>query len=53
MYKTIKISAGPGGFGGPLIITPTEEKKKIVYITGGSIPEIAIKIAELSFSNDK
>ena len=24
MYKTIKISAGEGGWGGPLTITPTE-----------------------------
>lgn len=48
MYKTIKISAGPGGFGGPLVLTPTENRNKIVFITGGSIPEIAIKMAELS-----
>jgi len=41
MYKTIKISAGPGGFGGPLVLTPTENRNKIVFITGGSIPEIA------------
>ncbi|MGL5311835.1 MAG: PTS glucitol/sorbitol transporter subunit IIB [Peptostreptococcaceae bacterium] len=44
----IKVSAGPGGFGGPLIIKQTEKKNKLVYITGGSTPEIAIKIAELT-----
>lgn len=48
MYKTIKISAGPGGFGGPLIVTPTKEKNKILYVTGGALPDIAAKIAELS-----
>lgn len=44
----IKINAGPGGFGGPLIIKPTEKKNKLIYITGGSTPDIAIKIAELT-----
>lgn len=48
MYKTIKISAGSGGYGGPLVLTPTKEKNKIFYVTGGSLPEIAVKIAELS-----
>lgn len=44
----IKVSAGPGGFGGPLIIRSTEKKTKLVYITGGGIPDIAVKIAELT-----
>lgn len=44
----IKINAGPGGFGGPLILKPTEKKNKLVYITGGSTPDIAIKIADLT-----
>ena len=34
MYKTIKISAGEGGWGGPLTITPTE-KCQIAELTGG------------------
>lgn len=48
MNKTVKVSAGQGGFGGPLIIKATEKKNKLIYITGGSTPEIAVEIAELT-----
>jgi glucitol/sorbitol PTS system EIIB component len=48
IYKPIKISQGSSGFGGPLKVTPTEEKNKVVYITGGEKPEIADRIAELT-----
>lgn len=48
-YKSIKVVKGNGGFGGPLVITPTEEKHKFIYITGGGEkPEIVDKIAELT-----
>ena len=47
MYKTIKIEKGPNGWGGPLFITPTEKKNKIVSITGKTVHPSAIKIAEL------
>lgn len=47
-YNSIIISAGNGGFGGPLIITPNDKQKYIVYITGGDKPAIANKMAELS-----
>lgn len=47
-YQSIKVSKGSGGFGGPLLITPTSEKNKVVYITGGQRPDIADKIAELT-----
>lgn len=47
MYKTVKIQAGKGGWGGPLTVTPTETKNKVVSITGGGINPIAQKLAEL------
>ncbi|AZR98578.1 PTS sorbitol transporter subunit IIB [Streptococcus suis] len=48
-YKSIKVVKGSGGFGGPLVITPTEEKHKFIYITGGGEkPAIVDKIAELT-----
>ncbi len=43
-YKAIKVNAGNGGFGGPLTIVPTEQKNKIVNITGGVISDVAKKI---------
>ena len=48
VYKKVKISAGPGGWGGPLIITPDEQKNKIVSVTGGGIHPLAKRISELT-----
>lgn len=48
-YKSIKVTKGSGGFGGPLIITPTEEKHKVIYVVGGGEkPVIIDKIVELT-----
>ena len=47
-FKAVKVEKGPQGWGGPLVIEPTEEKDKIVAVTGGEIPKVAHKIAELS-----
>lgn len=48
MSKII-IKKGSNGFGGPLIVEPTEKKDKLVYITGGGAkPEIVDKIVELT-----
>lgn len=48
-YRSIKIEKGKGGWGGPLIITPTEEKHKFIYVVGGGEkPAIVDKIAELT-----
>jgi PTS system glucitol/sorbitol-specific IIB component/PTS system glucitol/sorbitol-specific IIC component len=47
-YKKIKIKAGPKGWGGPLVIEPTDERKLIYSVTGGGIHPLAAKIAELT-----
>lgn len=48
-YNSIRVTKGNGGFGGPLVITPTEEKHKFIYITGGGEkPVIVDKIADLT-----
>lgn len=48
-YRSIQVVKGNGGFGGPLIITPTAEKHKVIYITGGGEkPAIVDKIIELT-----
>lgn len=48
-YRSIRVEKGPGGFGGPLTITPTEQRNKVMYITGGGAePECLAKIVELT-----
>jgi glucitol/sorbitol PTS system EIIB component len=48
-YKSIKIEKGQGGWGGPIVITPTEEKHKLIYVVGGGKkPDIVDKIVELT-----
>ncbi|EOT30564.1 PTS glucitol/sorbitol transporter subunit IIB [Enterococcus saccharolyticus] len=48
-YNSIRVVKGNGGYGGPLVITPTEEKHKFIYITGGGEkPAIVDKIVELT-----
>ncbi|MDX7952100.1 PTS glucitol/sorbitol transporter subunit IIB [Lichenihabitans sp. Uapishka_5] len=47
-YKAITISPGPGGWGGPLTIEPTAQRDKIVAVTGGGIPPLAKRIAEMT-----
>lgn len=48
MYRSVLIKAGTGGWGGPLLLTPTEQRHKVVSITGGGIHPVALKIAELT-----
>lgn len=48
MYKSIIISKGSSGWGGPLLVTPTETRNKVVSITGGGIHPVAQKIAEMT-----
>ena len=47
-YKSIIVNAGSGGFGGPLTLTPTDKKNKVVNITGGIISSVSQKIAEMT-----
>lgn len=49
LYGTITVKKGGGGFGGPLTLTPTATRNKIVYIVGGGMkPDVVDKIAELT-----
>ena len=48
-YKSIIVHKGQGGYGGPLVINPTEEKHKFIYVTGGGErPAIVDKIEALT-----
>lgn len=47
-YKSVRISHGSGGWGGPLVIQPTEQRSKIVSVTGGGIHPLARQIAEMT-----
>ena len=48
-YRSIRVEKGSGGFGGPLIITPTEKKNKVMFITGGGAePECLQKIVDIA-----
>ena len=47
-YKSAKVTAGRGGWGGPLTITPTDARPLIASITGGGIHPVAQRIAELT-----
>jgi glucitol/sorbitol PTS system EIIB component len=47
-YKAVTVNAGPGGWGGPLTIHPSDDKPIIACITGGGIHPVAQRIAELT-----
>lgn len=47
-WNSIKIVRGSGGWGGPLVITPTEQKHTILYVTGGNRPAIIDKMVKLT-----
>lgn len=47
-YKKVRISAGPRGWGGPLVIEPKPGKDLIYCVTGGGIHPLAQHIADLT-----
>ncbi|MGI8650558.1 MAG: PTS glucitol/sorbitol transporter subunit IIB [Rubrobacter sp.] len=47
-FKAVRIERGSQGWGGPLVIEPNAEKDKVVAVTGGSIPEVAQRIADMT-----
>ncbi|UFJ42359.1 PTS glucitol/sorbitol transporter subunit IIB [Brevibacillus humidisoli] len=47
-YRSVQVTKGPGGWGGPLVIRPTDQKKYIASVTGGGIHPVAQKIADLT-----
>ncbi|MBZ9759335.1 PTS glucitol/sorbitol transporter subunit IIB [Mesorhizobium sp. CA8] len=47
-YKAVKISKGSTGWGGPLVIEPTEQRNKVVSVTGGGIHPVAQLIADMT-----
>ena len=47
-YKDVFVTAGSGGFGGPLHLHPNEKQNKIVNITGGVISPVAKRLAEMT-----
>ncbi len=47
-FKAVKVSAGRGGWGGPLVIKPTDQRNKIASVTGGGIHPVARRLAELT-----
>lgn len=47
-FRAVRVEKGSGGWGGPLVIQPTPERDKIVAVTGGGIPAVARKLAEMT-----
>lgn len=47
-YRSVTVKPGRGGWGGPLTITPTDERPLIYSVTGGGIHPVAARIAELT-----
>ncbi|MGZ5398975.1 MAG: hypothetical protein ACXWDL_00265 [Nocardioides sp.] len=47
-YKSVRVTKGRGGWGGPLTITPSTDRPLIASITGGGIHPVAQRIADLT-----
>ena len=44
-YNSIRVVKGNGGYGGPLVITPTEEKHKFILLVSCSALSFSRKMA--------
>ena len=47
-FRAVRVERGGQGWGGPLTILPTAQRDKIVAVTGGGIPPVARRLAELT-----
>ena len=47
-FRAVRVERGGRGWGGPLVILPTAQRDKIVAVTGGGIPPVAQRLAELT-----
>jgi PTS system glucitol/sorbitol-specific IIC component len=47
-YRSVFVRAGRNGWGSGLLLTATEEKHKVISVTGGGIHPVAQRIADLT-----
>ncbi|WP_428391634.1 PTS glucitol/sorbitol transporter subunit IIB [Lichenicoccus sp.] len=47
-FRAVRVERGGQSWGGPLVIQPTAQRDKIVAVTGGGIPPVARRLAELT-----
>ena len=47
-YRAVRVERGMRGWGGPLVIQPTEKRRLIYSVTGGGIHPVAQKIADIT-----
>lgn len=47
-FTSVVVTKGPGGWGGPLTITPDDARPLVASLTGGGVHPVAQRIADLS-----
>ncbi|MDQ0202886.1 PTS glucitol/sorbitol transporter subunit IIB [Pectinatus haikarae] len=47
-YQSVRVHQGKGGWGGPFVLIPDDQKKYVISVTGGGIHPVAQKIAEMT-----